>query len=119
MWNAWSAVDEPLVLPPELRALVDLEGVSGSRRAMRDMVVFLAHGRKLDREDWITPAELLDRAVLGRFLPRLRGGDRTLSPLIVRLTGIAELHRWPQTLARLKLMRERASNEGYATFWCE
>jgi DNA polymerase III delta prime subunit len=118
VWRAWANLEGSLTLPRVLRELVELTHINPSRRAVRDVAVFLAHGSKLGRDEWATQDDLLDRAVFGRFLPRLRGDQRTLSTIVDKLVEFAERHHWPRTSARVKLM-SHALNDGYATFWCE
>jgi hypothetical protein len=107
-----------LALPPQLRELVDLPHINISRRAVWDIAAFLAHGDKFVGDGWPTRAELLDRAVFGRLLPRLRGDARSLLPVVDGLFDLTVRHDWLRTRARLEMMK-RALSDGYATFWCE
>lgn len=118
LWARWSMIDETITLPQDLADVWTIDGIPRSRRALRDMHRFVAHGSKPGMDSLISRQHLLDLAVFGRLLPRLRGDRRTAVTVIDKLHDLADRHGWSRTGGRLKAMRD-ALDDGFATFWCE
>lgn len=129
-WARWSSTSAPARLPPDLLALVRLfdefertstathyETVVPSRRALLD----LAHiAQRFESGGFdklgVERARILDRAVAGRVLPRVRGEHRRLKPLLESLSGFFNEDQWPISGRHVRSMLGR-TEFGFVSFW--
>lgn len=129
-WAQWSKLPMPMSLPADLAGLVrriqefershainHYETLVPSRRALLDLAATIARFDQAGLEDLdVSRSTIVDRAVAGRILPRLRGEYRRLKPLLETLADFFLKVGWPVCERHVRAMLGRAEF-GFVSFW--
>lgn len=119
-----------LTLPADLVALIQrilefehsnpanhYETLAPSRRALLDLASIMARFDQAGLAELeVSRSSIVDRAVAGRILPRLRGEYRRLKPLLEALADFFLRTKWPTCERHVRAMLGRAEF-GFVSYW--